>query len=86
MKTNRSQITVGHQMVGGILGMMDDPALFYRSEVGGQHEYSNWTEEGRAALAEFVLEYSRKLLTAQDKDLESRAREMTWTALKEKVE
>lgn len=86
MKENRTRQTVTSQMVGGILGMMDDPALFCRSDIGGRHEYSNWTAQGREALTEYVIEYSRKLAVAQDQDLAARAKDMTWTAIKQGAE
>lgn len=77
---------VARQMIGGIIEMMNDPKLFRRSDIGRKHEYSNWTEAGREALNEFVDEYSKKLLVAEERDLDARAREMTFQALKEKVE
>lgn len=77
---------IARQLVGGIVEMMNDPKLFRKSEIGRKHEYSNWTEVGRTALTEFIEEYSKKLLVAEERDLDARAREMTFQALKEKVE
>lgn len=77
---------VARQLVGGIMEMMNDPKLFRKSDIGRRHEYSNWTELGQAALNEFITEYSKKLLVAEERDLDARAREMTFQALKEKAE
>lgn len=77
---------IARQMIGGIVEMMNDPKLFRKSDIGRRHEYSNWTEAGREALNEFVEEYSKKLLVAEEQDLDARAKEMTWQALKEKAE
>ena len=73
---------VKDQLYGGIMEMMQNRSLFYRSDIGREHEHSRWTEEGREELLAFVMAQSRKMLIAADAELEAHAKEMTFQALK----
>lgn len=78
-----SKRAIERQLIGGILEMMNDNRLFHKSTFGRNHEYSDWTDEGREALLAFVTDYSRRLMTAQDAELNERAKALTWQALRE---
>lgn len=71
-------------MCGGIAEMMNNRDLFHRSDIGSKHEYSRWTDNGRKELLEFVEEMSRKMLVAEDAELDQRARDMVINNLKAK--
>lgn len=73
---------VKDQLYGSIVEMMGNRELFYKSNVGKHHEYSHWTEEGKQALMEFLESHSKRILSAEEEDLKSRAKEMTFDALK----
>ena len=75
---------VKDQLYGSILEMMNNRDYFYKSGVGKNHEYSRWTEEGRAALLEFVESHSKRMLAAEEELIRNRAKEMTFEALKQK--
>ena len=75
---------IERQLIGGILELTTDSKLFYRSDIGKQHEYSRWTEAGQEALQAFVEDYTRKLLVAQDLELNERAKDMVLKTLKDK--
>lgn len=78
-----SRRAVERQLIGGILEMMNDSQLFHKSNIGENHQYSRWSSEGQDALLAFVTDYSRRLLVAQDTELDARAKSMTWQTLKE---
>lgn len=87
LKTKLSSMrksAVKDQMYGGIMEMMHNRSLFYKSEVGGNHEYSNWTDEGKQELLAFIITHSKKMLVAEEKELDSRAKEMVIKDLKRK--
>ena len=73
---------VKDQLYGSIVEMMNNRELFYKSDIGKNHEYSNWTDEGRKALMEFVESHSKRILTAEEELIRNRAKEMTFEALK----
>ena len=75
---------VKDQLYGSIIEMMNDRELFYKSSIGKNHEYSHWTDEGRAALIEFVETHSKKMLTTEEELIRNKAKEMTFEALKQK--
>lgn len=73
---------VKDQLYGGIIEMMHNRELFYRSDIGKNHEYSRWTDEGQQELMAFVLAHSKKMLVAHEIELDARAKELTFSALK----
>ena len=73
---------VKDQLYGGIIEKMRSRELFYRSDVGRNHEYSHWTEEGQQELMAFVIAYSKKMLVAEEAEIDKRAKELTFSALK----
>ena len=75
---------VKDQLYGAIIEMMNDREYFYKSNIGSSHEYSHWTDDGRAALMEFLEHHTKRMLLAEEKIIKERAKEMTFEALKAK--
>ena len=75
---------VRDQLYGAIIEMMNDREYFYKSNIGSSHEYSHWTDDGRAALMEFLEHHTKRMLLAEEKIIKERAKEMTFEALKAK--
>ena len=59
---------------------MRNERFFYSSTVN--QIYSHWTEEGQAALLEFMQANSQMILTADALELDERARRMVIDGLK----
>ncbi len=72
------------QLYGGIIEMMKNREFFYRSEIGKAHEYSSWTDQGKEELVEFIMAHSKKMLVAEEAEIDTLAKEMTFNALKKK--
>ena len=81
-RSSMRKSAVKDQMYGAIMEMLNNKEYFYRSNIGRRHEYSHWTEEGKAELLEFIQEHSKKMLTAEEAELTARAKEMTFESLK----
>ena len=75
---------VKDQLYGAIMEMMNNREYFYKSNIGKTHEYSHWTDDGRAALMEFLEHHTKRMLLAEEKIIKERAKEMTFEALKAK--
>jgi len=67
-------------MYGGVAELMRNRNYFYHSSVGAH--YSHWTEEGHRALAEYMTVVGYKMLEAEEKDLDKRAKELVIKGLK----
>jgi hypothetical protein len=80
-KSYLRRAAIERQLIGGILEMTRDDKLFYRSDVGGRHEYSHWTDQGQAILVEFLSDMTRKLLTGQDAEFQEKVKQLTWKNL-----
>lgn len=65
---------------GALLELMHNRRYYYHSAIG--QDYSHWTEEGKAALAEFMNGIAWKMIQAEEADLNKRAKEQTMAALK----
>ena len=70
------------QLYGSILEMMNNRDYFYKSNIGKYHEYSHWTDQGKEELLAFVMEHSKRMLTAEDELVRNKAKEITFEALK----
>lgn len=69
---------------GGLVEIMRNRNYYYHSSVGPS--YSHWTDDGKAALCEYMDIMGYKLKEAEEENLKKRAKEMTMNALKgEKV-
>jgi hypothetical protein len=67
-------------MFGGLLELMRNRHYYYHSSVG--QAYCHWTEEGQKALAEYMNIIGYKMLEAEEKELDKRAKEMVLKNLK----
>lgn len=67
-------------MYGGIAELLKNRKYYYHSGLGPR--YSHFTEEGNEALSEFMSVIADKLLEAEEKDLDTRARELVIKGLK----
>ena len=67
-------------MFGGLNELMRNRHYYYHSSVGSS--YSHWTEEGKAALTEYMNVMSWKLREAEEADLNRRSKEMVLKGLK----
>ena len=65
---------------GGIHELMRNRTYYYHSGVG--QAYSYWTDEGKAALIEYMNVMGWKIKEAEEADLNRRAKEQTLNALK----
>ena len=75
---------VKDQLYGAIIEMMNSRQLFYQSNVGKNHEYSHWTDEGKEELLTFVMEHSKKMLSAEEEILREKAKQTVFETLKQK--
>lgn len=67
-------------MYGGIKELMLDRKYYYNSGMG--KNYSHFTDEGKVAVYEFVTEIAAYITEAENKELDSRAKEMVLRELK----
>jgi len=67
-------------MYGGIQELMRNRDYYYRSTVN--IEYSHWTEPGIQALTEYMNTMGWMMLKAEEKELDSRAKNMVLNTLK----
>jgi hypothetical protein len=67
-------------MYGGISEMMQNRRYYYHSSVG--RSYSNWTEEGKVAMDDFMREMTRYIYDAEQNALDQRAKELVMKELK----
>ena len=65
---------------GGLEEIMNNKAYYYHSSIG--MGYSHLTDEGKAAVAEFMEIMSWKIKEANDADLDKRAKDMVLNELK----
>ena len=70
-------------LYGSIVEMTDNKDLFYKSEIGQKYEYSHWTDNGKMVVMELIEYVTRKILTAENEELNARAKKMVWDQLKE---
>lgn len=82
-KTSMKKHVLKDQLYGTILEMTKNPKLYYISTISSKtHEYSNWREEGRAEIQEFIEDITRKMLVAEQEELDARAKELVFKELK----
>jgi hypothetical protein len=77
------QSVIKDQLYGSILEMTKNRDLFRKSDIGQKHEYSHWTDSGKIAIAELIDDMTRKILIAENEELNDRAKKMVWDQLKE---
>ena len=69
-------------LYGGIGELMKNSRYYYQSTVG--KSYCHWTEEGQAALNQFVSEITHFIVEADKSDLDKRAKDIVMNTLKGK--
>ena len=67
-------------MYGGIKELMANRKYYYRSMVS--KDYSHFTDDGIEAVQSFVLDMTRYISAAEDKELDQRAKDMVMKELK----
>lgn len=79
---NMNKQAVKDLTYGGLMELVNNRNMYYRSSVG--KDYSHFTDEGKAAIAEYMEFMAWKMLQAEDADLDRRAKEMVLKELKGK--
>jgi hypothetical protein len=67
-------------MYGGINELMHNHKYYYYSDVGG--DYCHWTEEGKAALIEYMNMISYRMMRAEEEDINKRSKDLVMKGLK----
>ena len=67
-------------LYGGIEELMSNPRYYYTSSIGV--EYNHWTDQGRAALAEYIELLSYRIKRCQIEEDFKRSKEMVINELK----
>lgn len=67
---------------GGLMEMLNNRNLYYKSSVG--KDYSHLTDDGKVAVAEYIELVAWKMIQAEEADLDRRAKEMVLKELKGK--
>lgn len=67
-------------MFGGICELMQDRKYYYHSSIG--QGYSHWTDDGKAALLEYMNLIGWKLKEAEEAALNTRAKALILKGLK----
>jgi hypothetical protein len=67
---------------GGLLELLNNRNFYYHSSVGAG--YSHLTEEGKEAVIEFMNMIAWKMKEAEDRDLDSRAKQQVIDQLKKR--
>jgi len=65
---------------GGIEEIVRNDRYYYRSSAG--ENYSHFTEDGKAAISEFMNVMAYKIRSAEEADLDRRAKNMVLKELK----
>ena len=72
--------TVKELMYGGVRQLMRNREYYYHSAVC--MDYSHWTEKGQQALTEYLNLMGYKMLQAEEKELNQRAKDLVIKGLK----
>ena len=67
-------------MYGGIKELMGSRRYFYKSSVG--KEYCHFTEEGKEAVQNFIIDMAIYITNAEEQELDQRAKDMVMKELK----
>lgn len=71
---------VKDMMFGGVTELVRNRRFYYHSTVGAQ--YCHWTDEGKQAVVEYMEIMAHKMREAEEDELNERAKQMTFNALK----
>lgn len=67
-------------MYGSIKELMNNRRYFYKSSVG--KEYCHFTEQGKEAVQSFIIDVSKYISEAEERELDQRAKDMVMKELK----
>lgn len=67
-------------LFGGINELMRNRSYYYKSTVG--RDYCYFTEDGKEAVQEFVVEISKFINAAEEAELDQRAKDIVINTLK----
>ena len=79
-KSNMQKTAIKDLAYGGMMELLGNSRYYYRSGVG--QSYSHLTEDGKAAVVEFMDMIAWKMLEAEDRDLDTRAKKQVMDSLK----
>jgi hypothetical protein len=72
--------TIKELIYGGVSELMKNRRFYYHSTIG--ESYSFWTPEGTEALLDFVMLMSKKMIEAEEVELDKRAKAMVLKELR----
>ena len=67
-------------LYGGLTELMNNKEFFHRSRISP--EYSNWTEKGAVVMIAYVDSMTKQMDSAEQKELDKRAKELVIKGLK----
>jgi hypothetical protein len=79
-KSSLEEDAIKALMYGGIRELMHNRKYYYYSTVGST--YSHWTDEGKEALNDYMNIIGYKILEAEERALDKRAKELVIKGLK----
>lgn len=79
-RSNMNKTALKDFVYGGMIELMKNPAYYYNSGVNSS--FNHWTDDGVAALSEFMNMIAAKMWESEQVELDFRAREMVVTGLK----
>lgn len=83
-KSKMKKSAIKDLIYGGVEEILNNRNYFYHSTIG--RDYSHLTDDGKAAILEYMEIMAWKIKQAEDEDLESRAKKQVLDALKGKNE
>jgi regulator of sigma D len=81
-KSKMDRTAIKDLLYGGMMELMRNRQYYYNSGVNST--YNRWTEEGQAALADYMNLVSSKMWEAEQTELNARAKELVLKELKSK--
>ena len=82
-KSNMQKLAIKDLAYGGMMELLSNSRYYYRSGVGAG--YSHLTEDGKDAVIEFVDMIAWKMLEAEDRELDTRAKQQVLDQLKKQT-
>jgi hypothetical protein len=79
-KSKMEKSAIKDLIYGGLEELINNRRYYYHSSVGGA--YSHLTEDGKAAMVEFIDLMAFKIREAEEQDLDQRAKQQVLITLK----
>jgi len=79
-KSKMDRPAIKDLLYGGMIELMRNRQYYYNSGVNST--YNNWTEEGKAALADYMNLVAGKMWEAEQAELDARAKELVLKELR----